>query len=504
MEEMTLARALAFVASAGLLLLSSCGPQGPTVDLKLVTGLENHGPKNLLNGLVGIGSYPDSCRQKNLYAVVVAENDREGAFELFRVPIETGMSATTPMMDAAWVTQNSLSPPIVVPVPRGVEVSVGVVGSLSWSRRKDANGETCADFDGDSMTAAPYSTSSVIGHRTVIASAQTEVPLKVWVLPAQSPPKATPTPGDPNCALGRDAGQLCPSQDFFRFNCPNCGGTHLQFEYAIDRLQPDKRVIQWVPSAGAAANLYLPNVLPMKVTLYDNATRANYGSVVFRKDLFAPATGGNRAATITLPGYSLTLTEFADKVPPVIPLFAMTSIKQDGDDILLEWNLPANATRFDVRIGGTAFATAYSSPYRIVGALINSFGGAGPFSPGTNHTFDVVASNNQGSAPVAGSPAATINPLGPFGVQPSYNGSGTANTLSIYCGNHSMATAMIARGVKTGGSGPATMSIACTSGGNAVFTAGLVTGATYDITVEANNGGSNGQRFSNTFSGTVY
>lgn len=493
--------------------LSACGP---TVNVKLVTGLESQGRfKNLMNGLVYNPNSVGTCVQKNLYAGVSAGDGPESPLDTFRIPMVTEMDTSLTNanpINALWVSQYSSFPPVVVPVPRGVEVGVGILGAISWSVRRDAVGDTCNDFVAGTGATSPYLTSSVIGHQRIVANSDVEIPLKVWVTPVNVAPLATPSMGDPVCDTA-EPGQQCPSQDFLIVSCPGCGGTrHLQFEYAPDRSRPEQRVIQWVPYSTSSANLYVPHHLPLTVNSIRPLDNALMGQYRFTKaDLTLSTDGtGSHTATQMIGGNFVTIREPAKRIPPAISgPFAITAIAQQGDNVLLTWTKPSNATIYQVDRMGTFHQSIPDTSPAVVTGLpsISTSGGS--------HALRIKASNSLGSAPVT-TAAATINAVGAFTTAPSQQaGTAGTKTLPISCG---AATGGVTYGVvgyyDSGGTGTPPSQISATCSGSpmtAYISASnypaLTSGAVYKIVIKAYGsatGGTPGLRESAPVLMTVY
>lgn len=487
---------------ASLVVVAACGPASDTVEVRLRTGLESSGTfKNLMNGLTAVPAFNGACGQKNLFGASSPGNDPQDQLDTFRIPLVTpmGTSGADYPIDALWISQYTTFPPVTVNVPRGTETGVGIIGALSWSRQTVPNLNLCSDFDGSGV---PYSTTSVIGHTRVVANGPMDVPLKVWVLPASSTPYPTPAAGDPACASHEEENQNCPSQDFYILTCDNCQAApqrHIRLEYAMDRQQPEKRVVQWIPAAdiGYNAPLSVPNILPMRLQLIAPGTAVPIFDGVFNKSDF-PNTGGPRTAIKSIPpgagapsGYQLTLTERPRVVPPTIPAFSLTSISQVGDDVQLDWAVPDHANLYEIDRNGAYLMNAGSPPFTINGLALSA-----------SHSLQVVAKNYQGSTPVTSSNTLTINPLPTFSTNPGPNG-GTTGTIAVTCGTVTGATTYMASGQKLSGSGPANLTPqACSSGVVTFAGGGLTTGDVYQIKVTATNT-QNGTRVSPTYNHTV-
>lgn len=310
-------------------MLTGCGPNSDTVMIRVRTGLEHIGDATNLVKLFlppSINPVDGYCVQKNLY--VGTDNGVRGGISLStqRIDIRTAYSSSAAYSITAADLANPLLatfPPIQIPVPRGLEVGIGVLGSLSDSQRLDPDGIHCADFTA-LPAPTPYATTSVVGHRRIVANASMDIPLKLWVTPTNVNPSPTPTGGDPACANEADENQNCPSLDFLQVICSGCYsvGLNLRFEYARDRDDPGKRVVQWVPASQTAGSMNIPSILPIRLTGVNTTTSVETAPLEIRDDMF---TNGSGTLTLTLvdPSIYITVLKRPRTLAPPLPAMAL-------------------------------------------------------------------------------------------------------------------------------------------------------------------------------------
>lgn len=468
------------------LFVSACAPDSPTVTVRLRTAFETRGNfKNLLRTMAAPPAYTptgQSCLQKNLYAAVDASGlDKDSGLTLETTPIvaETGMSSGAFTIDADWIaTYGMPSKPISVTVPRGIPVGVGIVGALVASEQRDPGAETCRDFD--PVTLAPYQSTSVIGHREIIANGIIDVPIKVWVLPALEAvsPQATPPAGDPNCDSGPDSSQNCPGIDFLRLSCTDCGANsrYVRLEYAANRLDPRKRVIQWLHyNELVTGEVNIPDILPMRVVVTDSSLTELARVDITRNDFTGTPSAASKSFPAGTVGSSitwLTLTERSRRPPPTISAFTISALTGTGaGQAQLTWNLPANGETYQVWYASTSGGVLTST----LGTVSNSNTLALSSSPGFTHWIKIEATNSRGSASVY-SDERPWTPIGTWGANPTVNGiatgTATVNWGSLPTGGSGGTFNIFARNTSTGVTSTVSAGVGATS---ATFT-GLATG----------------------------
>lgn len=353
------------------LLAAACGPAGPTVDVRLITGLENPARfANLMKGLstaamTGLGAM--SCRQPHLFAgldMTPDNGDDDALLETYPLNLSANYTATGNFtVDALWLQNNTAFDPVTIPVPRGVPVGIGLIGSFIATGGEDA-ADRCVDFDN---SANAYHTYTISGHRRWVADTAGDVPLNVFVTRMDALPSATPAqglPGDPRCEdESRDA-QFCPTLNYYEVSCSGsgCPSLRFKFEYGFGRNRPE-HVVQWLNGMPVASKFNIPDVMPLRIGVYNNPPGS--AELDFQEIRRADFSDGPLPVALTRNLFSsaqIKILERPRKLPAALGSLALAPLGYDGSGYpMLSWSLPPNfnsATRYEVRWDTTSRSSA--------------------------------------------------------------------------------------------------------------------------------------------------
>ncbi len=262
---------------------SGCGHQ-KTATVTLQTGFEaKEAPQNLMARFFTqkVASVNKMCVQSQIFAAAGPHTDDNGTFSLSSYPVQL----TTPL-DAnvdgdfsngalGWL-QASQFGTISIPVPTGVPVDIGIIGALSAPVEVAGDG-TCPLLD--SSTGFPNPSYSVLGHVLTTVSANTVVPINIWIANGAQP-IASPAPGSTCDGNSDKYSQQCPNQNFDRVSCTgsNCSTIfYAQFDYFYGA-NGGQHITQLLPLS-ATGSVYIPDVSPLDVTLIGGAPTAAYEKV---------------------------------------------------------------------------------------------------------------------------------------------------------------------------------------------------------------------------------
>jgi hypothetical protein len=447
------------------LISTSCGNLGNTVNVRLITGLEM-----------------TSCTQKNLYAIVNVSTDRDAdpLLETYRIPMSLAFDTLNNYtVFAQYVRDNGTFPPIKLPIPKGTNVDIGIIGSIVATKNVLADG-TCGDFT-PGPTPAPYNTSSVLAYRTINVNAPIDVPLKTWVIPANGAAAPSPAPAGGNyaCLNEMDGTENCPQRAFMAIRCASCTSAsyHIKLEYAPGR-QNGIPVIQWLPAqafSGPNNQAFVPEITPMKVTLI-NSSLGPLGTVEVLRNGWQNQTDGTEQQLYSISSTPISLIRYPYKPTGPIGAFSLNPLNVAGTTINFNWSMAQGATNYELFQDGTSIvpslsvlATTWSnaaftgnSTYSYYVRATNALGS----TPAISNTVTYKHITAWGSAPTAsmGTSSFTVNftpPAGPLGTQ----------TLMLNCN-------------KIAGGGAASITQSIASGQNIT---GLTTGAQYNCFIDARN-----------------
>ncbi len=322
--------------------LGACA-QSDQVQLKLLTGLESNPVQQFFNhqktrAFATLASIPggQTCAQRNIYAgFQIGEDD--STLQTFPMNVRTPSNAGT--LDATWVKNNAIIEPITLRVPKGLNITVGIIGNLIRTTEYDTDGISCAPYTlGGGGVWQVQDSASLIGYTKLVASSNQVVPLQTWILDAA--PNSIPTvPSNADCQSNVTTD--CPGKDFQKIFPATSSSVPFiaELEYFKGSNQP-QGIKQLISYTAIGDYKYAPDFKDMLVR-FRSPTGALLGDSIFSQNFPQSASVTN--------GATYKLNQKHPVNSGAQSGFFIFSNQQSGSNIVLFWSSLSSITNYNVQ-----------------------------------------------------------------------------------------------------------------------------------------------------------